>query len=166
MSSLPHTEDARPLDRLPDAGSGIKVNARGVPNAGTTKNEAARTFPFTGELREALETQKAKTDALKDEGTICPWVFHRNRNRIKEFRQAWVNACKRAGIPGRIPHDFRRTAVRNLVRAGVPERVAMQLTGHKTRSVFERYNIVSEGDLTMAAEKIDAATPRLTKTIG
>ena len=71
------------------------------------------------------------------------------------FNKAWRKARIQAGCPDRIPHDFRRTAVRNLVRAAVPERVAMQLTGHKTRAVFERDNIVSAGDLRDAARQLD-----------
>ena len=125
---------------------------------GTTKNDDARWFPFTEELRELLECQREETEQLqREKGTVIPWVFHREGKRIGDFRKSWKTACRKAGLPGRIPHDFRRTAVRNLVRAGVPERVAMQMTGHKTRSVFERYNIVSEGDLDAAAKRLDAA---------
>jgi integrase len=133
---------------------------------GTTKNDEGREFPFTAELRALLGTQKAKADALKKKGIICPYVFNRKGKPIKEFRRTWKRACKAAGIPGRIPHDFRRTAVRNLVRAGIPERVAMKMTGHKTRSVFERYNIVSEGDLDMAARRLDEISSTVSSTVG
>jgi integrase len=130
---------------------------------GTTKNKKARIFPFISELREILEEQRAKADALKkNDGVITPWVFFieekgkRKGRPIGDFKKNWNSACEKAGIPGRIFHDFRRTAVRNLVRAGIPERVAMQLTGHKTRDIFERYNIVSEGDLADAAVKLES----------
>ena len=89
---------------------------------------------------------------------FCYTVGEKAGHRITEsgFNKAWRKARVAAGCPGRIPHDFRRTAVRNLVRAGVPERVAMTLTGHKTRAIFERYNITSPGDLRDAAQRLDA----------
>lgn len=125
-------------------------------DVGATKNDEGRTFPFDvlPELREVLKTQRAECERLKKKGIVCPSVFHRNGRPIQSFRGAWAKACKAAGVPGRIPHDFRRTAVRNLVRAGVPERVAMQLTGHKTRSVFDRYDIVNEADLRGAVARL------------
>jgi integrase len=132
----------------------------------TTKTGQARTFVMPPALRACLEGQRALTDALQREhGCIIPWVFHRtltSRRRkttrpavpIKGFRRAWRTACRAAGAPGAIPHDFRRSAIRNMIRARIPERVAMQMSGHKTRSVFERYNIVSEGDLREAAGRL------------
>jgi integrase len=123
---------------------------------GTTKNKEPREFPFTAELQALLEAQRRVTDELQRKtGRIIPWVFHRRGVPIKDFQDAWVRACEQAGVPGRIPHDFRRTAIRNMVRAGIPERVAMKLSGHKTRAVFDRYNITSPGDLQAAAALLD-----------
>jgi integrase len=64
-----------------------------------------------------------------------------------------------AGLTGRIPHDFRRTAVRNLERAGVPNSVAMKLTGHKVETVYRRYDIVSEADLSASVAKLATLQP-------
>ncbi len=125
--------------------------------AGTTKNDEPRVFPFTDELGEVLEAQRKYTKRIrKERGQITPWVFHREGKQVKSFRRSWLTACKGAGVPGRIVHDLRRTGVRNLVRAGVPEGVAMKMTGHKTRSVFERYNIVNDADLEEAARRLNA----------
>lgn len=84
----------------------------------------------------------------------CAYVFHNEGEQIAEFRKSWKAACKAAGLQGLLVHDFRRSCARNLVRAGVPERVAMEITGHKTRSMFDRYNIVAESDLESAMERV------------
>src|SRR5262249_53505013 len=76
---------------------------------------------------------------------------------ITSFIKAFKAACRKAGCPGRIPHDLRRTAGRNLVRLGIPQTVAMKQTGHKTDRGFRRYDIVSANDLRVAAERLDMA---------
>jgi len=122
---------------------------------GTTKNRQGRVVYLSPRLLEVLRAQARSTRELeRKKGSIIPWVFHRRGGRILRFLASWRTACKNAGVPGRFFHDLRRTAVRNMVRAGIPERVAMQISGHKTRSVFERYNIVSEGDLREAAKRL------------
>ena len=124
---------------------------------GTTKNREGRTFYLTPELRACLEGQKAATAAAQRQtGRIIPWVFHRGGQPVRCFRGAWVGACKRAGVPGRIPHDFRRTAVRNLERAGVPRSTAMAMVGHKTEAIYRRYAIVDHEMLKEGAAKLAA----------
>lgn len=127
---------------------------------GTTKNAEGRTLPYDllPDLVDVIDTQWKAHEHLHAAGVICPFVFHRQGEPIKAFRKSWASACEVAGYPDKIPHDFRRTAVRNLVRAGVPEKIAMTITGHKTRSVFDRYDIVNEADLRVAIGKLAEAT--------
>jgi integrase len=124
---------------------------------GETKNDEGRVIPLGGELLEMLKMQKSIRD---EKWPRCPWVFSRGAKPIRTFGGAWVKACIAADLfvmedgeakPTRLFHDL----VRNLVRAGVPERIAMAISGHKTRSVFDRYNIVSERDLHDAARRLE-----------
>jgi integrase len=84
-----------------------------------SKNDEGRNFPLTPRLLEVLAAQVEQTRAFEVEnGRVVPWLFHREGEPIGSFRKTWIAVCKRAGLAGRIPHDFRRTAVRNLERAG------------------------------------------------
>jgi integrase len=115
---------------------------------GETKNDEGREVEMTP-LVYALVQQCV---AGKQGGDF---VFTRESGKpVRDFRGAWEKVCTAAGVPELLFHDLRRTAVRNMVRRGIPERVAMTISGHKTRSIFDRYNIVSKTDLHEAAKKL------------
>jgi integrase len=149
----------------------VDLRARVVRlDPGSTKSGQGRSFSMTNEVHAVLKTQIAALDALKKKGIISAYVFHRaDGTVIKDFKKTWRNACETAGYPGKIFHDFRRTAVRNLERAGVPRSTAMQIVGHQTESIYRRYAIVDESmhreaaaqlDMFAAKEKAKAAAER------
>ena len=123
-----------------------------------SKNKTGRILPLTGELLEIVQR------AWSQRSPVCLFVFQRSGRSIGDFRKPWKSACSQAGLGGIIVHDMRRTAVRNMIRAGIPERVAMSLSGHKTRAIFDRYHIVSNSDLTQASEKLQVHLERQPQT--
>jgi integrase len=118
-----------------------------------TKNGDARTVPFIEDMEQWL---RAAWDAHQRDWPQCPYVIQHAGRPVFDPRKTWKRACIAAGVPDLWRHDLRRSAVRNLDRAGVPQKVAMAISGHKTRHVFDRYNIVSDSDLREAALKLDA----------
>jgi integrase len=128
---------------------------------GITKGEEGRQIFLNRELRTVLKAQWAIRRA------DSPYVFHRAGRPMKGFQGSWERAVRETGLTGKLFNDFRRTGVRNMIRSRVPERVAMAISGHKTRSVFDRYHIVSDTDLREAARRIDARyrARTVTKTV-
>jgi integrase len=137
---------------------------QGTIRVDDTKNKEPRTIYLNEELMKEIKT------LYSNQHLGCPYVFQHNGKRIKKITHAWRTACIKAGlfkilkdtdgketkVPTKLFHDFRRTGVRNMVRSGISERIAMKITGHKTRSVFDRYNIVNDQDLKEAAMKQQA----------
>jgi integrase len=155
------------------------------------KNGEPRSVTLGGELGQIVKRRKAGRRVRTKKGVmLAAFIFHRVGKPVGDFRKAWATACVAANLgqlvcdgcnqavsghrcdecgcaaryTGRIFHDFRRTAVRNMVRAGVPERVAMTISGHKTRSIFDRYNIVNEADVRDAMERTEAYLNNVTKS--
>jgi integrase len=115
-----------------------------------SKNGEPRRVALTQDTRNLL------TECVRDKSAEDA-VFTRGKGTkaVADFRGTWDKITLAAGVPGLLFHDLRRSAVRNMVRAGVPEVVCMRISGHKTRNVFDRYNITSERDLAEAARKIE-----------
>ena len=120
--------------------------------ADNAKNRHHRSLPIDGDMRDALKGQKEERDRKYPK---LPWVFHDGTGQqLKTFYKAWASACERAKLKGQLFHDLRRSAVRNMIRAGIPEKLAMEISGHRTRHVFDRYNITTDKDLSNAGEKL------------
>lgn len=115
-----------------------------------SKTRTGRVLPISPPLQAVLTRRLRRREATD------PRVFRRDGVPVRDWRHALRDACRKAKVPHRLLHDCRRTAARNLIRAGVPERVAMLLTGHKTRAVFDRYNIVNEQELLTAGARLAA----------
>jgi integrase len=140
--------------------------------AENSKTRKAETMPVEGDLQAIIERRRAAAILKGKEGStrFAEYVFHNDGAPVGDFRKAWATACVAAGLgkmvcpkcggesaeklcgscevatrySGRIFHDFRRTAARNMIAAGVPQAVAMKITSHRTDSMFRRYAIVNE----------------------
>ncbi len=141
-----------------------------------SKNGHARLLALPPDGWAIIETQWAAREYTRPDGTtvLSLYVFHRHGRPIGDVRKAWKTAREKAGLQagrkveaGLVPNDLRRTRIRNMRRAGVPETVAMAISGHRTRAVFDRYNITDERDLrdgvakTAAYVAADSSTPRV-----
>jgi integrase len=119
-----------------------------------SKNGSRRTVPLVGELAQVINRRRlGRVVRTNNEVRLASLVFHHNGEPIGDFRKSWTTACKLANVSGKLFHDLRRTAVRNMVRAGVPEKVAMEISGHRTRAIFDRYSICSEDQKREALER-------------
>ena len=131
-------------DEIDEAGGVIRLSPA------RSKTLVGRILPISPPIADALNRRRARRDP------DSPLVFHRDGIPVRRWRTAWRTACQAAGVPTRFLHDCRRTAARNLIRASVPERVAMLLTGHKSRAIFDRYNIINEQELLDAGDQLVA----------
>jgi integrase len=114
--------------------------------AKNSKTRKPESIPLEGELAEIIERRRAAMVTESAPGVVrfAEHVFHRDGRRLGDFRKSWASACKKAGLTGKLFHDLRRTASKNMLAAGVPQAVAMRITGHRTDSIFRRYAIVDE----------------------
>jgi integrase len=128
----------------------IELTRRRIQLPGrTTKNGKPRYLPIYGDMAAEIDM------ALSGGDSKCNFLVQNEGKPVFDFDKAWATACKAAGIPEALFHDLRRTALTNMIEAGLSEKEAMEISGHKTRAVFDRYHIVSERRMMQNADKLD-----------
>ena len=140
----------------------IRLEAR------TTKTKKARVLPIYGDMKHWFALARRERDETYSQ---CPWVFQVEGKLMAFNWRTWANYCKQAGVPGLHFHDLRRTALTNMVRAGIAEKVAMEISGHRTRKTFERYHIVDDRNVREVANRMEKyleneATGKVTGKVG
>lgn len=114
-----------------------------------TKNQTARYLPIYGEMEEELQQAIAQADPR------CPFLIQHEGKPVFSWRKSWKTACQLANMETALFHDLRRTAITNMMEAEFSEKEAMDISGHKTRSVFDRYHIVSEQRLQELGKRLE-----------
>jgi integrase len=119
--------------------------------------KVGRVFKLLPSLREAFERQRNYVRKIElRERKVIPWVFVKpNGDHLRAPRNGLASIFAKAGLPGLLPHDFRRSAVRNLNKARVDRHTAKALVGHKTDSMYARYSIVDEEMMDTAAAQLE-----------
>ncbi len=130
------------IDKIDLAAKRIQLPGR------TTKNGKPRYLPIYGDMGPEIDM------ALSACNRRCPFLIQDKGERVFEFKKSWATACESAGVDGALFHDLRRTAITNMIEAGLTEKEAMEISGHRTRAVFDRYHIVSERRMKLNAEKL------------
>lgn len=125
------------------------INGKISLDADQCKNETPRIIYLRGELLEAILKQR---DWVLRNFPACEYVFTYDGSKLEGLKRQWLQTLKTIGLEGKKFHDFRRTAISNMVRANIPQVVCQKISGHKNESVFRRYNIITEDDLAKAAE--------------
>jgi integrase len=119
-----------------------------------SKNGRGRVLELDEDLRALIESRWVKRTYEGSEGpALSRFVFHESGHPVMDFRKSWASACRAANLPGKLFHDLRRTAVRDMVRAGTPPTIARAISGHRSEAVFDRYDIVSGKDMRQALER-------------
>ncbi len=137
----------------------VNRETREVRSPSTAKNKRAPSLPLTGKIWDVIERRWAARRYQKRKGVtaLAAYVFHGgNGKAVVDFKRSWAAACEKAGTPGTLFHDLRRSAVRNMIRGGVSQAVAMRVSGHKTAAMFNRYDITTDADKADALAKAEA----------